>query len=86
MYNQKKKELDKNLEQLKPILKPIARDLYYNRKYEYENLKDEKSKKDADDIKNILRSTELKNELSIEDQLKIIMVKHDIKHPLRGEE
>ena len=67
MYNQKKKELDKNLEQLKPILKPIARDLYYNRKYEYENLKDEKSKKDADDIKNILRSTELKNELSIED-------------------
>ena len=86
MFEEKKRDLNKNLEELKPILKPIAKDLYYNRKFEYENLKDEKDKREADNIKNILRKTEAKVGLSIEDQLKIIMSQHDIKHPLRGEE
>jgi len=71
---------------MKPMLKPIARDLYYNRKFEYSNLKDENDKKEADNLRNILKRTEAYKGLSIEDQLKIIMDDHDIKHPLRGEE
>ena len=68
------------------MLKPIAKDLYFNRKVEYVNLVEEKNKKDADNIKNVLKRTEAKAGLSIEEQLKNIMIEHDIKHPLRGEE
>lgn len=78
--------LDRNLDSLKPILKPIATDLYYRRKVEYVNLLDQKQKIEDDNISNMLKKTEVKVGLSIEDQLRQIMNEHDIKHPLRGEE
>ena len=86
LFAEKKKLLNKNLEELKPLIKPIAKDLYFNRKVEYVNLVEEKDKKVADNIQNVLKRTEAKAGLSIEDQLKLIMHEHDIKHPLRGEE
>lgn len=87
LFAEKKKDLNKNLEKLKPILKPIARDLYYNRKFEYLSLLDEKNKREADNIRNILRRTQAKvSPTTVEDQLKVIMKQHDIKHPLRGDE
>ena len=70
LFAEKKKMLNKNLEELKPILKPIAKDLYFNRKVEYVNLVEEKNKKEADNIKNVLKRTEAKAGLSIEEQLK----------------
>ena len=86
LMTDKKNLLNKNLEDLKPILKPIAKDLYYKRKVEYVNLLEQKKKKDDDNIMNMLKKTENVEVISIEDQLKKIMEKEDIKHPLRGEE
>ena len=40
LYNEKKKLLNRNIEDLKPTLKPIAKDLYFDRKVEYINLMD----------------------------------------------
>ena len=66
LYNDKKYLLNKNLEELKPILKPIANDLYYNRKIEYVNLLEQKQKKKDDNINNMLKKTEAKIGLTIE--------------------
>lgn len=49
------------------MLKPIAKELYYDRKVEYVNLVEEMNKKEADKIQNVLKRTEAKVGLSIED-------------------
>ena len=67
LYAEKKSKLNKNIEELKPMLKPIAKELYYDRKVEYVNLVEEMNKKEADKIQNVLKRTEAKVGLSIED-------------------
>ena len=67
LFAEKKKVINKNIDDLKPMLKPIARDLYYDRKVEYVNLVEEMNKKEADKITNVLKRTEAKAGLSIED-------------------
>lgn len=50
VYRQNIKKIDKNLNELQPILKLQANDLYYERKVELTNLVEEKRQKDANDL------------------------------------
>ena len=48
VYTKQNNLLDRNIKDLRPMLKPIAKDLYYNRKVEYVNLISQKLKKDKE--------------------------------------
>ena len=48
VYTDQSKLLDRNIKDLRPILKPIAKDLFYNRKVEYVNLLAQKQKQDEE--------------------------------------
>ena len=84
LYRQNIKKIDNNLNDLQPILKPQASDLYYDRKVELTNLVENKKQKDKKDLKRILEMTE-NIDIDAINKLKEIMRNHDIKHPLRGE-
>ena len=86
LYRHKIKVLDKRLADLEVVIKPKAYDMAKGRTVELINLLDEKAEIDRRDVARLLRETENVGEVTMIKQLREIMNKYNIKHPLRGEE
>jgi hypothetical protein len=86
IYKKQIKTLDSQLNELYPILKPQAKEIYYDRKIELSNVYAAKKKSDKNKLEALLEKTRAKSVVPISTQLKAIAEKYDIKHPIRGEE
>ena len=82
--------IDYNLNKMKKFIKPQAQQLHYTRKADFLNLVIEKQEQEEEHIKHYFKKYSeydlIEHYKKKMQELRRIMVKFNIKHPLRGEE
>ena len=90
IYRKKLRTLDRDIDKCYDYVKPQANSIYYDRKVEFQNIVDNRKNSLYKNLSNIYKEREKQQQINNYDKgiekLKSIMVKYDIKHPMRGEE
>lgn len=90
IYRKKLRNLDRDIDQCFTYVKPQANSIYYDRKVEFQNIVDNRKNSEEKNLSNIYKEREKQHQINNYDKgiekLKSIMIKYDIKHPMRGEE
>ena len=91
LFRNKIRNVDKHIGSLQEYLKPYAKEIYFDRKVELNNLIAEKQKSDQTKLEcmkqEFLSKQEARDIFQENKEVLVgIMKRYDIKHPLRGEE